>query len=119
MGNSKMDDGDKRAWDHAIASGRLSMLDDAEVERLALVLVYTRTAKDGEESVPEADIDALLDWAQGVRVASGLLDALLSGGAYVRMKAGQGEPTFSLTPRGEEEAKDVARRMGLPVADDE
>jgi hypothetical protein len=69
--------------------------------------------------VPEADILALLDWAHSTRTGNALLDNLLEGSVYVRMKEGDSEPSFQLSPRGMKSAKRTARDAGLPVADDD
>src|SRR4051812_6838153 len=113
-----MEEGDRKAWQHALANDLGQLLSDDEIRRLTVLLLYTRESKDGDTGgVPEADVTALLEWATDVRMSSGLLDALLAGNLYVRMRVGDKEPTFALTPRGEAAAREAAERAGLPVPD--
>ena len=113
----RMSKGDAAAWKHAVESGRLDMLSYEEARQLTLILLYTREEVDGEGSTTEADMKALLAWASDTRTRAGLLDAVLDGALYVRMR--DGEPVFSLSPKGEADAKRTAEEMGLPDGDSE
>jgi hypothetical protein len=114
-----MEEGDKRAWQHAIESGALgTSLTPEESENLVLIQCYTAQKIDGKDSTSEADMLALLEWASGVRTSAGCLDGVVNGDLFVRMGAGDAEPTFQLSPKGEASARETARGMGLPVADD-
>lgn len=111
-----MEPGDAKAWDHAIS--HMDMLNDGERETLALAICYTTEKVDGHaDGTSEKDIKALFAWAEGVRIDGGLLDSILKGDMHVRMGA-DGEPVFSLSPKGHASAKEIARSVGLPVPDE-
>jgi hypothetical protein len=113
-------EGDRRAWQHAIESGAFgSILSDDEKEKLVLFQCYTAQTLDGAASVEEADLIALLEWAERAKLNATLVQNIVNGEVFVRMKAGDADPTFQLSPKGEAVAKESAQSMGLPIADDE
>ncbi len=88
----------------------MTLLTDAEVEALVLLQCYTAQVIDGKESTEESDMAALLEWANGVRMDAGLLEAAIKGDVFVRMQVGQAEPTFQLSPKGEASAQELIRQ---------
>lgn len=90
-----------------------NFLTDDEVEKLALFRVYAG----GPEPVPEQEILDTLEWAQRVRMASAMLDAVLAGGAFPVGLKDKGDPhsmQLKLTPKGEAEGArlhDLLRRQ--------
>jgi hypothetical protein len=108
-----VEDGDKKVWDHAIESGRLSLIDDEDLRNVALMACYTAEVVDKREGLPEEEMDALLRWATDARINHAMLENVLSGHAFIRMTP-TGTPSFSLTPKGIESARQTAEKMGLP-----
>jgi hypothetical protein len=120
MNEPKMSKGDAAAWKHAMESGLLQkmapLLTDEEKQRIVLVALRT-AAKDDRAAVPETELEALLSWALKARIGEQMLRGVLQGNLDVRMR--DGEPAFSLTEKGEREARGIAREIGLPVPDED
>ena len=106
---------DAEAWKQGLK--RLGgFLSEEEQQKIVLVQLYTAGKIDGRaDGVPEAEINALLEWADRARINDGLLQNLLAGGLYVRMKGS--EPEFSLSPKGMAEGKALGEKLGLPPLD--
>lgn len=77
------------------------LLTDAEAETLVLLTV----GRDG--SATEEELQRILEWANDVRASESLLDNVLAGNMFVRIKEGD-EPRFSLTAKGKHRAKEPA-----------
>lgn len=70
------------------------LLSDEEVRQL--ILVATEGA--GEGGLTKKELREIVSWAEGVRIASGLLDTVLDGTLSVRIV--DGEPQFQITDKG-------------------
>jgi hypothetical protein len=114
MSDTETQAGDRAAWQHASDTGRFNFLTDDEQRKLILVQLYTAEKIDlRKNGVPRDEIMALVEWADKTRARDGMLQSVLSGCAFVRMKGK--EPEFWLTPKGLAEGKALAEEMGLPT----
>lgn len=106
---------DRAAWRHAQDTGRFSFLSRNDIERLVINLFHTAEEVDLRtlESVTTEEVESLIEWADKARASDALLQNVLSGSAYVRMKGR--EPHFELTSRGLAEGMELAEQMGLPT----
>jgi hypothetical protein len=110
-----IEEGDRRAWLHAMRT-RDPLLTDEEREMLVLAFLYGRY-KRSAGGATEAEIAKVLEWAQGVRVDEGLLEGVLTKRLLPDLDE-DGELRFRLTPLGMAEGKrssdEFAARHGLP-----
>lgn len=113
-----MEEGDRRAWQHALDTGLAAdLLSDEEKRNITLIQLYTAQKIDGRKSVPETELNALLEWCEMARVNHEVVANILAGAMYVRMV--KGTPQFELSPKGRQLAIEGAEKLGLPLSDEE
>ena len=76
-----------------------TLLTNEELETLVLMLGYGQQPA----GFSDADIEAVVSWAEKARMNAGLLDNILAG-SFCCSVAG-GEVKFGLTPKGQQEAE--------------
>lgn len=110
MTTRETNEGDKRAWRHAIqAMG--PMLTEAEQERITAAAIAT--ASRAGRTVSEGELEVLLDWAETVRMDSAILDNVLNGSLTIGEQ--NGEPVFMLSASGQAQLGKLVHKMGLPM----
>lgn len=108
------DEGDRRAWMHALQT-EPPLISDDEQRVLILSLLHCRQLR-GAGPTTEAECLQVVQWATNARTDEGLLANVLAG--YVLVDVIDGDVRFMLTDKGRTAAKplvdEVARQRGLP-----
>jgi hypothetical protein len=84
-------------------------LSEDEVNKLVMTYLYKRP----DHGASEALVRAVVEWADQARFAVAMLDNILGGEMFIHLDAADEEPTFSLTPRGEANARQIGERLGV------
>lgn len=88
-----------------LAGMAMDASDDSDLDMMDLI---------GEQVCPEEEAEALVDWARGARIDATMLSLVIEGKLVI---AGieDGEPSFRLSPKGEEWARKLAEDAGVPL----